>query len=82
MKIFLKTTSLKCFIILLPNPQGAISFKIREKIARLYQTSNIYEWNTDLNSLIHEQLELYLEQNCGAAKIFFVLIFIQIKTNI
>jgi len=67
MKIFSKTTSLKCFIILLPNPQGAISFKIREKIARLYQTSNIYEWNTDPNSLIHEQLELYLEQNCGAA---------------
>ena len=52
----------KCFIILINSQM--ISLKIREKIARFYHTSNIYEWNTNPNALIHEQLELFLEQNC------------------
>ncbi|UJR21189.1 hypothetical protein I4U23_024287 [Adineta vaga] len=69
MKILSTYSSLKCFIILInhdPN-HHLVSIKAREKIARLYRTSDIYEWNSDLNSLIHEQLDLFLEQNCGSA---------------
>lgn len=58
----------KCFLILInPDRTGeVISLKLREKIARLYQTSNIYQWNADPNALIHEQFEFFLEQNCRA----------------
>ncbi|CAF2590637.1 unnamed protein product [Rotaria sp. Silwood2] len=69
MKILSTCSTLKCFIILINNEENhqITSIKVREKIARLYQTSDIYEWNANPNSLIHEQLELYLEQNCGSA---------------
>jgi hypothetical protein len=63
------STIIKCFIIIINNEQNSriTSIKVREKIAKLYRTSDIYEWNSNPNSLIHEQLELYLEQNCGSA---------------
>jgi hypothetical protein len=69
MKILSTRSTIKCFLILLNNEKNyrRISIKVREKIARLYRTSNIYEWNSNSNSLIHEQLELFLEQNCGSA---------------
>ncbi|CAF1614110.1 unnamed protein product, partial [Adineta ricciae] len=69
MKILSAYASLKCFIILInhePNHR-LISIKAREKIARLYRTSDIFEWNSDPKSLLHEQLDLFLEQNCGSA---------------
>ncbi|CAF4552897.1 unnamed protein product [Rotaria sp. Silwood1] len=69
MKILSTCSTLKCFIILINNEENhqITSIKVREKIARLYQTSDIYEWNSNPNSLIHEQLELFLEHNCGSA---------------
>jgi len=69
MKVLSTCSPIKCFIILINNDQNArlTSLKVREKIARLYRTSDIYEWNTNPNGLIHEQLELFLEQNCGSA---------------
>lgn len=69
MKVLSTCSTLKCFIILINNDQNhqITSIKVREKIARLYQTSDIYEWNTNPKSLIHEQLELFLENNCGSA---------------
>ncbi|CAF1364506.1 unnamed protein product [Rotaria magnacalcarata] len=69
MKILSTCLTLKCFIILINNDLNhqITSIKVREKIARLYQTSDIYEWNSKPASLIHEQLELFLEQHCGSA---------------
>ena len=69
MKYISTCSTIKCFIILINNDHNhrTTSIKVREKIARLYQTSDIYEWNSNPNSLIHEQLELFLEQNCGLA---------------
>jgi hypothetical protein len=66
MKILSACSPIKCFIILINNDQRT-SIKVREKIARTYRTSDIYEWNSSPNALIHEQLELFLEQNCGSA---------------
>jgi hypothetical protein len=69
MKILSTCSTIKCFIILINNDQNRrlIPIKSREKLARLYRTSDIYEWNSNPNSLIHEQLEIFLEQNCGSA---------------
>ncbi|CAF1023774.1 unnamed protein product [Rotaria sordida] len=69
MKIISTCSTFKCFIILINNEKNhqITSIKVREKIARLYQTSDIYEWNSNPSSLIHEQLELFLEKNCGSA---------------
>jgi len=69
MKILSTSSTIKCFIILINNDQNRrlIPIKAREKLARLYRTSDIYEWNSNPNSLIHEQLEIFLEQNCGSA---------------
>jgi hypothetical protein len=70
MKILSTCSPIKCFIILIDNDHQnhrLISIKAREKIARLYRTSDIYEWNSNPISLIHEQLEMFLEQNCGSA---------------
>ena len=68
-KIFATCPSMKCFIIVSGNDQTsrATSLKVREKLAGLYRTSDIYDWNANANSLIHEQLEMYLELNCGSA---------------
>lgn len=68
MKI-LSTSKMKSFIILINYGQNyqMTSEKVREKIAKLYRTSAIYEWKSNPNALIHEQLELFLEQNCGSA---------------
>lgn len=68
-KIFSTCPSMKCFIIVSGNDQHSrtTSIKVREKLAGLYHTSDIYDWNTNANSLIHEQLEMYLELNCGSA---------------
>jgi hypothetical protein len=67
--IFSSSLLLKCFVILIDNYPITRSapMKVREKVARLYRTSNIYEWNPEPSSLIHEQLELFLELNCGSA---------------
>ena len=69
MKILSNCSTIKCFIILIHNEQNyqVTSIKVREKIAKLYRTSDIYEWNPNPNALIHEQLQLFLEQNCGSA---------------
>ncbi|CAF1270873.1 unnamed protein product [Adineta steineri] len=69
MKVLSTYSTIKCFIILINQDHNhqLISIKAREKIARLYRTSDIYEWNSNINALIHEQLELFLEQNCGSA---------------
>ena len=71
MKTLSSCSSMKIFLILVnddPTKQStSSSIKAREKIAKLYRTSNIYEWNSNPSSLIHEQLELFLEQNCGSA---------------
>jgi hypothetical protein len=69
MKVLSSCSTIKSFIILINNDHNhrTTSIKVREKIARLYRTSDIYEWNTNPNSLIHEQLELFLEQYCGSA---------------
>ncbi|CAF0924262.1 unnamed protein product [Adineta ricciae] len=71
MKILSTCSSIKIFLILVNddpfNHQSSSSMKAREKIAKLYHTSNIYEWNSNPSALIHEQLELFLEQNCGSA---------------
>ena len=64
---YMKICSWKKRFIILINPDRmteVISLKLREKIGRLYQTSNIYQWNPSPNALIHEQFELFLEQNC------------------
>ncbi|CAF0889674.1 unnamed protein product [Adineta steineri] len=71
MKILSTCSSIKIFLILVNDEQNhhssSSSIKAREKIAKLYRTTNIYEWNSNPSSLIHEQLELFLEQNCGSA---------------
>lgn len=71
MKILSSCSSIKIFLILVnddaKNTSTSSSIKAREKIAKLYRTSNIYEWNSNPSALIHEQLELFLEQNCGSA---------------
>ncbi|CAF3360343.1 unnamed protein product [Rotaria sp. Silwood1] len=72
MKILSTCSSIKIFLILVNDEQNksissSSSLKAREKIAKLYRTSNVYEWNSDPSSIIHEQLELFLEQNCGSA---------------
>lgn len=71
MKTLSSCSSIKIFLILVndepKNQSSSSSMKAREKIAKLYRTSNIYEWNSNPLSLIHEQLELFLEQNCGSA---------------
>jgi hypothetical protein len=71
MKILSTCSPIKCFIILINNnnteSNSRVTLKVREKIARVYRTSDIYEWNANSNALIHEQLELFLEQNCGSA---------------
>ncbi|UJR28298.1 hypothetical protein I4U23_009545 [Adineta vaga] len=70
MKILSTCSSIRIFLILVnddPYNHQSSSIKAREKIAKLYRTSNIYEWNSNPSSLIHEQLELFLEQNCGSA---------------
>lgn len=61
--------SMKVFVILISSDSSirTISLKSREKLTRLYRTSNIFEWNSDPNSLIHEQLDLFLELNCGSS---------------
>ena len=71
MKILSTCSSIKIFLILVndePNqPTKSTSLKAREKICKLYRTTNVYEWNPNPSALIHEQLELFLEQNCGSA---------------
>ncbi|CAM4742605.1 unnamed protein product [Rotaria magnacalcarata] len=70
MKILSACSSIKIFLILVNdeiNKRGSSSIKAREKISKLYRTSNVFEWNAKPTSLIHEQLELFLEQNCGSA---------------
>ncbi len=65
------SSSIKIFLILVNDEQknslSSSSIKAREKISKLYRTSNVYEWNSNPSSIIHEQLELFLEQNCGSA---------------
>ncbi|CAF0996955.1 unnamed protein product [Rotaria sordida] len=76
MKILSTCSSIKIFLILVndennkyvsSSSSSSSSLKAREKIAKLYRTSNVYEWNSDPTAIIHEQLELFLEQNCGSA---------------
>ncbi|CAF2498991.1 unnamed protein product [Rotaria sp. Silwood2] len=75
MKILSSCSSIKIFLILVNDEKNkhvlssslSSSLKAREKIAKLYRTSNVYEWNSVPTSIIHEQLELFLEQNCGSA---------------
>ena len=71
MKILSNCSSIKIFLILIndepTNNLSSSSMKAREKIAKLYRTSEIYEWNPDPKSVLHEQLELFLEQHCGSA---------------
>ncbi len=73
MKILSSCSSIKIFLILVNDERNnqltssSSSIKAREKIAKLYRTSNVYEWNSNPSSIIHEQLELFLEQNCGSA---------------
>ncbi len=71
MKILSTCTSIKIFLILVNNEQtnhlSSTSIKAREKISKLYRTTNVYEWNSNPKAIIHEQLELFLEQNCGSA---------------
>lgn len=73
MKILSACSSIKIFLILVNDEQAnhfkssSSSLKAREKICKLYRTSNVYEWNASPSSLLHEQLELFLEQNCGSA---------------
>jgi hypothetical protein len=74
MKILSTCPSIKIFLILVNDEQNnhfssssSSSIKAREKIAKLYRTSNIYEWNSNPSAIIHQQLELFLEQNCGSA---------------
>jgi hypothetical protein len=73
MKILSSCSSIKIFLILVNDEQNnqfsstSSAIKAREKIAKLYRTSNVHEWNANPSSTIHEQLELFLEQNCGSA---------------
>lgn len=71
MKILSTCSSIKIFLILVDdssnNRLSTTSLKAREKIAKLYRTSHIYEWSSNSNSVLHEQLELFLERHCGSA---------------
>ena len=71
MKILSACPSIKIFLILVNDEQNnhltSSAIKAREKIAKLYRTSEVYEWNSNPGSTLHEQLELFLEQNCGSA---------------
>jgi hypothetical protein len=68
-KLASKDLSRPSFFIVIDHLSSStsLSMKQREKLARVYRTSNIYEWNMNSNALIHEQLELFLEYNCGSA---------------
>lgn len=70
MKILSSCPSIKIFLILVNDEKshnGSSAIKAREKISKLYRTSNVFEWNSNGKSMVHEQLELFLEQNCGSA---------------
>jgi hypothetical protein len=72
MKLLSTCSSMKIFLILVNNEQNTYlssssSIKVREKIAKLYRTTDVYEWNSNPMSVLHEQLELFLERNCGSA---------------
>lgn len=71
MKVLSSCPSVKIFLILVndetTNHLTSSSIKAREKIAKLYRTSDVYEWNPNPHSLLHEQLELFLERFCGSA---------------
>lgn len=71
MKVLSSCSSIKIFLILVndepSNQLASSSIKAREKIAKLYRTSDVYEWNPNPNSLLHQQLELFLERHCGSA---------------
>lgn len=72
MKILSTCSSIKVFIILVNDENNSqssssSSVKAREKISKLYRTSYVYEWNSNPSSTIHEQLERFLEKNCGSA---------------